>query len=577
MSPQLVVPSETESSIGEASGRESGSELDRRAITPTPADNPEAGASETPASSKPKSLSADTTPRTPRRRVNKDRSSSDEDEGERDNYTDVDEESNESESSGADVEEDDADEEAYSAEASIQTKDEISDFAAAEAAGNKRRRGSLRGNLLRRGSLVLRARGSITGSPVPTRRQLQVPMTLSRKISYERLIQSYTDCSNTLPMLESHPIQTPRLRSGSNHETSVIVHPVRPGGSDRSLQYHHTQAEYDNPAAPTPDGPMPLSTILHGRLSAARILLAEDNATNQLVAVRILSRLGYRCDVADNGLQAVQAVSTTPYELILMDMRMPVMDGLTATRKIREMEAEGRTASTTPCIIIAMTADAVLGVKEECLEAGMQDYITKPVKPDALREKLARYLGSETQSPLRKPIPIDASGGRRKSSPSPVTHHLRVSGFVPLAISAPEVPTSTSDPSSPIAKRSTPPSSPTFPSLLPMSITVTEPSPPKEHHRQPTPPSSSASLDSASSDVATTTTVPPLAKTDESSLKEFPLPPLLTPIPLADSGITLPDPDDILMHISDSSALRRNTTSPTKRLKSSSETTEDSS
>jgi CheY-like chemotaxis protein len=104
------------------------------------------------------------------------------------------------------------------------------------------------------------------------------------------------------------------------------------------------------------------------------ILIAEDVPVNQMVAVAILERLGYTADVVENGAQAVEATQKKPYQLILMDICMPEMDGLDATRQIRNI-----TGSSVKPWIVAVTAHAILGDKEKCLAAGMNDYVTKPI------------------------------------------------------------------------------------------------------------------------------------------------------------------------------------------------------
>jgi PAS domain S-box-containing protein len=119
----------------------------------------------------------------------------------------------------------------------------------------------------------------------------------------------------------------------------------------------------------------------------ARVLVAEDNEVNQKVAVRILERLGYRVEVADNGREAVEACKRSPYAAVLMDGQMPVLDGFEATRRIRELEGEGRH---TP--VIAMTASAMKGDRERYLEAGMDDYVSKPVTPESLEAVLKRWV-----------------------------------------------------------------------------------------------------------------------------------------------------------------------------------------
>jgi CheY-like chemotaxis protein len=112
-----------------------------------------------------------------------------------------------------------------------------------------------------------------------------------------------------------------------------------------------------------------------------RILLAEDNVVNQKLALRLLSQMGYRADVASNGIEAVESVGRQAYDVVLMDVQMPEMDGLEASRRI---VAAGGTRPR----IVAMTANAMAGDREMCLAAGMDDYLTKPIRVEALVEAL---------------------------------------------------------------------------------------------------------------------------------------------------------------------------------------------
>lgn len=120
-----------------------------------------------------------------------------------------------------------------------------------------------------------------------------------------------------------------------------------------------------------------------------RILLAEDNAVNQKVALRMLAKLGYRADVAANGLEVIAALERQPYDLVLMDIQMPEMDGLEATQRIRKRWRN----SQTPLRIIAMTAYAFQADLDRCMAAGMDGYISKPIRMERLLEVLSRDPG----------------------------------------------------------------------------------------------------------------------------------------------------------------------------------------
>ena len=116
-----------------------------------------------------------------------------------------------------------------------------------------------------------------------------------------------------------------------------------------------------------------------------RILLAEDILVNQKLALRLLQQMGYRADVASNGIEAIQSVERQPYDAILMDVQMPEMDGLEASRRICARWPRGQRPA-----IIAMTANAMQGDREMCLEAGMDDYVSKPIRPDELVKALMK-------------------------------------------------------------------------------------------------------------------------------------------------------------------------------------------
>jgi len=167
---------------------------------------------------------------------------------------------------------------------------------------------------------------------------------------------------------------------------------------------------------------VPEQEILLATLQGARVLLVEDNELNQEVACELLREAGLVVDLAENGKIAVEMVQSAAYELVLMDMQMPVMDGLTATRLIRDLP--GLLALP----IVAMTANALLADREACLQAGMNDHVGKPIEPALLFATLVKWIkprpGTATHVPQRGPeeqtvelpdIPgLDTVGGLRR-------------------------------------------------------------------------------------------------------------------------------------------------------------------
>lgn len=149
----------------------------------------------------------------------------------------------------------------------------------------------------------------------------------------------------------------------------------------------------------------PLQTLATEDLSHARVLLVEDNPVNRKVAIGILKRFGIIPEVAEDGRQAVEAFQNGTFDLILMDCQMPVMDGMQATRAIRDLERE---QARLPTPILALTAHASQQELEPCLAAGMNGHLTKPFKPEDLAELLLRWLGAgrHPQVPVSPIAPV---------------------------------------------------------------------------------------------------------------------------------------------------------------------------
>jgi PAS domain S-box-containing protein len=164
-----------------------------------------------------------------------------------------------------------------------------------------------------------------------------------------------------------------------------LTKPVRPSELFGCLSAVLTATAVAPPKPPIVPRPA-VRDLLRG---GARILLAEDNIVNQKVALGILRKLGLRADVVANGVEALKALETIPYDLVLMDMQMPEMDGLEATREIRNPQSA---ALNHEIPIIAMTASAMQSDLDLCLDAGMSDYVTKPVAPQTLAEVLDQWL-----------------------------------------------------------------------------------------------------------------------------------------------------------------------------------------
>jgi signal transduction histidine kinase/DNA-binding LytR/AlgR family response regulator/HPt (histidine-containing phosphotransfer) domain-containing protein len=199
-----------------------------------------------------------------------------------------------------------------------------------------------------------------------------------------------------LPLVFLMPIGT---RSDFAPNTQIafangITKPVKPAqllaAIERAL---FTQKKAEVQAPPTPKADLPLAERL-----PLKILLCDDNTINQKVAARILAQIGYKPDVAGNGREGLEAIDKKPYDLVFMDLMMPEMDGLTATRNIRERQ---KNPAANPnyagrILIVAMTAHAQQSDKENCLAAGMDDYLAKPIRPADVRGVIEKWAAPAT-------------------------------------------------------------------------------------------------------------------------------------------------------------------------------------
>jgi CheY-like chemotaxis protein/HPt (histidine-containing phosphotransfer) domain-containing protein len=160
--------------------------------------------------------------------------------------------------------------------------------------------------------------------------------------------------------------------------TAQLTKPIRASQLYNALLKALAARPRDQQVESAPEEPKPIQSSL-------RILLAEDNAVNQKVALKLLDQLGYRADVVSNGLEALDALDRQGYDVVLMDVQMPELDGLDATRRIRERwKAEARP------YVVAMTANAMPEDREACRAAGMDDYVAKPIRAEELVAALSR-------------------------------------------------------------------------------------------------------------------------------------------------------------------------------------------
>ena len=173
-----------------------------------------------------------------------------------------------------------------------------------------------------------------------------------------------------------------------------------------------------HPRAAPVQAPPPKPDQLLAERIPLRVLLCDDNAINQKVAARILQQLGYQPGLAINGREALDALDRQPYDFILMDVMMPEMDGLEATRLIRERQKLGAPNYTGRIVIVALTAHAMQGDREKCLASGMDDYLAKPIRPAEVRQVIERW--NQQNDTARTAQAVPAAPAAPPAPPPPV-------------------------------------------------------------------------------------------------------------------------------------------------------------
>jgi CheY-like chemotaxis protein len=194
--------------------------------------------------------------------------------------------------------------------------------------------------------------------------------------------------------------------------SAMLVKPVKPSALHDALADAVSATPAGSPAAeptaaPTTGAAAPAAPSRSSAEQGLRVLLAEDNAVNQKLALRLLQRIGLAADVVGDGQAVLEALADRPYDLILMDVQMPTLDGLEATRRIRARWPDRAIR------IVGLTANAMAGDREACLAAGMNDYVSKPIRPDELARAIskAREASDAGPGPTAPAEPAASVGG----------------------------------------------------------------------------------------------------------------------------------------------------------------------
>ena len=214
---------------------------------------------------------------------------------------------------------------------------------------------------------------AVRGDAATSATRLVMLTSLSQRADCDSLRRAGLDACLTKPIKQSQLFDC---------LATVMARPQKTG--------HHAETG-DQPMNTTATRGRTATNVPAATHDRVRILLAEDNPVNQKVALRQLAKLGYSADAVANGRAALDALSLTPYDLVLMDCQMPEMDGYEATAELRRREAAAGAGARPRVAVIAMTAHAMEGDREKCLAAGMDDYVSKPVAAEALAAALERW------------------------------------------------------------------------------------------------------------------------------------------------------------------------------------------
>jgi CheY-like chemotaxis protein len=263
---------------------------------------------------------------------------------------------------------------------------------------------------------------------------LDMQMPVMDGITLAREIRSLRSPASHLSLIMLTSLGRREGKTGIEEFAAVLTKPIKPSALFDALVGIFTgQATR---ALPREDREEPQFDSQMGRHWPLRILLAEDNATNQKLGLRLLARLGYRADVAANGFEVLETLKRQVYDVVLMDVQMPEMDGLDTTRQIRRNWPESEQPR-----VVAMTANAMQGDRDMCLAAGMDDYVSKPIRIEELVAALSKSRPLETGwdgpgmgGTLPEPTSWRLDEGRGKEVlPSPARAPVSVAAALDLA------------------------------------------------------------------------------------------------------------------------------------------------